>query len=383
MAMLRWARRARAVSLSSLLVAAAACADSAGPGGPVAIGVSAGMYHSCAVMAGGAAYCWGRNSYGALGDGTTTPSATPVRVAVAVPFASIVAGWDHTCALTPAGAAYCWGMNFSGQVGDGSQVHRQMPVPVRGGLSFTALTTGEAHTCGIDTAGTTWCWGADLSPWPDGRPPGSHLQPERLSGYDFVAISVGYEVACALTPAGASYCWGLYPPGVVLPDSFGASPTPLPVADPTRLVTTSAGFKHACGIGADMRAWCWGLNESGQLGDGTRTASDSLRPVTGDHRWRVVSAHAPFHSCGIDTTGQGWCWGSNGSGALGDGSRTTSAAPVAVAGAREFAQVSPGGAHSCGLTTDGAVYCWGAGAAGQLGTGAFAGALEPVRVALP
>ena len=68
--------------------------------------------------------------------------------------------------ITPPGAAYCWGMNFSGQVGDGSQVHRQMPELVRGGLSFTTLTAGEAHTCGITVAGDTWCWGADLSPWP-------------------------------------------------------------------------------------------------------------------------------------------------------------------------------------------------------------------------
>jgi len=132
-----------------------------------------------------------------------------------------------------------------------------------------------------------------------------------------------------------------------------------------------------------MHAWCWGRNTSGQLGDGTRTTSDSLRPVAGEHRWWTVSGHAPFHSCGIDTVGQGWCWGSNGSGQLGDGSQATSAVPVAVTGALRFTQLNPGGAHSCGLTTDGAVYCWGAGSAGQLGAGDLADALEPVRVVLP
>jgi alpha-tubulin suppressor-like RCC1 family protein len=191
---------------------------------------------------------------------------------------------------------------------------------------------------------------------------------------------VGYEIACGLTGSGAPWCWGIVPPGVAFPDSFHASPTPEPVADPAVLVAVSAGFKHACGLDAAGAASCWGRNEAGQLGDGTLTGSDTLRPVAGALVWRVVSAHAPFHSCGVDTADRAHCWGRNGAGQLGDGTRTSSPIPVAVAGDLRFTDVSPGAGHTCGLTVDRAVYCWGSGRDGQLGDGTRASSSRPVRV---
>jgi alpha-tubulin suppressor-like RCC1 family protein len=97
--------------------------------------------HTCGLTAGGAAYCWGPNGYGQLGDGSICPfesgrdqlcySTTPVLVAGGLSFAALASGGHHACGLTQGGTTYCWGANFFGQVGDGSTAHQLTPVAVK------------------------------------------------------------------------------------------------------------------------------------------------------------------------------------------------------------------------------------------------------------
>ena len=117
--------------------------------------VVTGDSHTCALAPSGQAYCRGKDNVGQLGDNTTTQRLTPVAVQqAAVTFASIAGGGSHTCGLTNAGAAYCWGYNGFGQLGDNTTTQRLTPVAVQqGAVTFTSITTGTNHTCGLTGPG--------------------------------------------------------------------------------------------------------------------------------------------------------------------------------------------------------------------------------------
>jgi alpha-tubulin suppressor-like RCC1 family protein len=147
----------------------------------------------------------------------------------------------------------------------------------------------------------------------------------------------------------------------------------------------SAGHFHTCGVTSDNRAYCWGANFSGQLGDGTNT--QRLRPmaVAGGLNFRQVLAGArdrygTSHSCGVTTSYQGYCWGGNDEGQLGDGTTTQRLKPRAVAGGLQFSGLIPGGDHTCAVTTASVAHCWGYDYYGQLGDGSPVGNAAPTRL---
>ncbi len=127
--------------------------------------VATGFSHSCGTATDGAAYCWGQASL--LGDESGLDQYAPVAVAGGITFAtaggSLASGQESSCALTPSSAAYCWGHNDAGQLGDGSTTWRSTPNLVLGGLSFASISTGPFHTCGVTTSAVAYCWGINAN----------------------------------------------------------------------------------------------------------------------------------------------------------------------------------------------------------------------------
>jgi len=125
-----------------------------------------------------------------------------------------------------------------------------------------------------------------------------------------------------------------------------------------RFQAVSAGAAHSCALETSGRAWCWGQNGTGALGTGDTAQHREPALVTG---FAFTMLAAGFlHSCGLRDDGAAFCWGINGLGELGDGSRQDRWSPVAVAGGLRFVQISAGEGATCGITaSDSGLYCWG------------------------
>jgi alpha-tubulin suppressor-like RCC1 family protein len=351
------------------------------------VGVTAGWWHTCAVTSSGGAKCWGDNYVGQLGDGTTTSHTMPVNVVgLASGVAALEAGGEHTCAVTSGGGAKCWGSNYSGQLGDGTTTDRTKPVNVVGLASgVAAVAAGNYHTCAL-TSGGAWCWGNNESgqlgdyTWID------RTTPVGVTGLTdaLVAVAAGADHTCAVTRGGGAKCWGANYYGQLGDGTTTYHSTPMDVSRlASGVVGVTAGSWHTCVVTRGGGAKCWGNNVYGQLGDPmTGELLTAPMDVSGLTSGVVGVTAGWWHTCALTSGGGVKCWGDNDWSQLGDGTTTDRPTPVDVVGlASGVVAVTAGWLHTCALTSGGGVRCWGYNAYGQLGDGTTSnGSSTPVDV---
>ncbi len=341
------------------------------------VAIAAGGSHTCALTTSGGVKCWGWSFYGQVGDGGTTNRSTPVDVfGLTSGMKAIATGTNHACALTTGGGVKCWGRNSQGQAGDGTSGNNRLtPVSVSGLASgMVGIAAGFGHTCAVSTGGGVKCWGSNSNGQVgDGASFDIHSTPSDVAGLaaGVASIAAGGNHACALTGEGALKCWGDGGAGG-LGDGMGGAVVYMPVrvfGQAIGVAAIEADSNQTCVVTIDGGAKCWGWNSAGELGDGTQFQRNAPVDVSGLASGVAAIAPGETFTCALTAAGGVKCWGLNSLGALGDGySFTERYTPGDVAGLESgVVAVTAGQMHACALTTSGGVKCWGGNNYGQLG----------------
>jgi alpha-tubulin suppressor-like RCC1 family protein len=353
--------------------------------------VASSAANSCGLSNTGVPYCWGAISNGALGNPTYVANRqVPSRIedaAIGEAFVDIAHGGSTGCGVTTGGAAWCWGLNTSGQVGNGGVASPQTsPVQVVAtGMGLVdKVGVGTAHACALNRSGRVWCWGNNGSGRLGNGNTTSSSSPvavvTTLMTRTIVDIAVGGTHTCALDDIGQVWCWGVNSLGQMGRGNLTASSSPALATTASGMAfpvaRLSAGGLHTCAIDATTSAWCWGSSTSGRLGLSISSGSSPVKvgnSTMGNVGLVDIGAYES-HSCAVKNDGTTWCWGSANAGRLGNGSTSSLGNPNAVQVANIPAglvmlQLSqgPSSGHSCVWGAPGRSWCWGAGGSGRLG----------------
>ncbi len=294
-------------------------------------------------------------------------------------------GW-HSCGIEDK-VLYCWGKNSQGQLGVGGTEDEWTRRPVASLVDPANVATGLLHTCACARDGQAYCWGRNnegqLGLGMAGV--GDRPTPTAVSGLtDCAQLAAGPSHTCARRFDGTAACWGLNDheqvgrpasPAVLVPTTVTG------LVDVAQIATGGAagGGQFTCARSSNGAVLCWGDNGHGQLGDGTKVSRARPAPVKGIDDAVELALGGRF-ACARRRSGKVVCWGDNSTGALGDGTRSDHTTPVQIGGLNDIAQLAAGLGHACALSAKGELRCWGDNRSGQIGNGTREASLAPVRV---
>ena len=364
--------------------------------------VAFGRRFACVLVHDGTVWCSGENTVGQLGNGVMLSQATgtfeEVRDTSNQPIVDATwlgVGREHACVVRSDTGVWCWGNNSVGELGNGSTTFPQPPSPVAvrvvksGMVPLTGIVSVAAsyeNSCAVDSSATVWCWGSGQNgPLGDGTtttrafaapvltsqggPPFSGASELQLAG-ERGCVRVGADV----------WCWGLNMSGEL------GDQTSLPRLVPEKVATTTsyaAGMWTSCFVNPDTSVSCTGWGQKGRLGNG-QSGSDVHAPVPvvtsgGVAFTGAARVAAGAFGCAIMTDSSLQCWGDDKYGQTATGASSDVPQPVlAMDGTPLLVDtVSAAWAHGCARTLRGELLCWGRGTEGEFGDGQFVNRSTP------
>ncbi len=321
--------------------------------------VYAGLNHICALKQTGEAYCWGKNYYGETGmNEFYTVFDTPNLISSEISFASLAAGNRLSCGIGKDGSLWCWGPNGWSELGQGVPGNKPAPVQLDE-KNWLQVSAGFEYSCGIDNDHALYCWGRNSS-GKLGLGNETDYQTPQLVGNGWSYISAGFSHTCGIKSDGSLWCWGAGGGCRLGQDGSVDGKSPLQVGSETDWKIVKTGGEHSCALKEDNTLYCWGNLDYNDLGTDTTDPCYPGRVL--EHRdVKFLSFDVSYwHTCGIDTEGDLWCWGRNNYWELGVGDTEYRKYPEKVTYvAEKWVKVSAGWYGTCGITESGKLYCWG------------------------
>ena len=321
-------------------------------------------------------WAWGNNHFGALGLPGTYWTSSPMSVVGGITtWADISIRKTFSAAIKTDGTLWTWGQNDTGQLGNGTKTNNNSPTTVIGeNLLWVQVSAGSEHVAAIKADGTLWTWGSGFygalgHGSQDGRSsPGTTVG----GGDNWSQVSAGTDCVMAVKTDGTLWTWGENNSfgrlGTGETTSFKRLSPGTTIGGGTNWKQVSYFFSHAAAVKTDGTLWCWGSNATGCLGDGTNITRESPgTTIGGGTTWSQVSA-GEYFTAAVKTDGTLWTWGTNSDGQLGNNTLTGQSSPITTAGGgTTWNQVSVGQGIAGAVKTDGTLWMWGNNQVGQLG----------------
>ena len=337
--------------------------------------VSDGNTFSSALKTDGSLWTWGRNTYGQLGDGTTSNRSSPVQVGILTSWSKMKCSHNHIMATKTDNTLWLWGVNTYGQLGQGNIIYKSSPVQVGTRTTWSGNMGGRYH-------GSAAIQGADL---PEASVISSVEQTD--TGKVTVSFTTPKLAGITTTWTATSSPGGLTASNVTgLPITVTGLSSGVPYTFTVRASTADGlGPNSAASSSITLvptyvgRLWTWGSNGYGQLGQGDIIHRSSPVQVGTGTNW--LSGKSTFNSNSIiKTDGTLWSWGRNGYGQLGMGNTVYKSSPVQVGTGTTWRTVDTGYRFALATKSDGTLWSWGMNDAGELGDGTVIAKSSPVQV---